>query len=242
MANYTKNILVGVGGRDFINPSHYLSAVYGLERIMGRAVNPVRNMLNYAADHFLRHLPIVYVLHRGGPQANGQLAVRGLLFGDDVECYHRAAELSLKVNFEVLDKPVHKAVVYLDARSFTHMDRQQGHLSHPDGAGRRCGVDCARARRKGIRRGQSHRRHDPQIRLSRHSRDHGSGQSNADLAAELGAAAHLIHASSERPLHHHWCPGHLTRQEIESVGFGYGDLATMLQRYDPAKLSHGYTR
>jgi len=23
MANYTKNILVGVGGRDFINPSHY---------------------------------------------------------------------------------------------------------------------------------------------------------------------------------------------------------------------------
>ena len=62
MANYNKNILVGAGGREGINRSHYLGAVYGMERIMGRAENPVRNVLNYASDHFLRHLPIVYVL------------------------------------------------------------------------------------------------------------------------------------------------------------------------------------
>ena len=55
MANYNKNILVGTGGREGINRSHYLGAVYGMERIMGRAVNPVRNVLNYASDHFLRH-------------------------------------------------------------------------------------------------------------------------------------------------------------------------------------------
>ena len=67
-------------------------------------------------------------------------------------------------------------------------------------------------------------------------------KANADLAAELGAAAHLIHASSEGRFTITWCPGHLTRQEIESVGFGYGALATMLQRYDPAKLSHGYNK
>jgi hypothetical protein len=36
MANYNKNILVGTGGRDSINRSHYLGAVYGMERIMGR--------------------------------------------------------------------------------------------------------------------------------------------------------------------------------------------------------------
>ncbi len=62
MANYNKNILVGTGGRDGINRSHYLGAVYGMERIMGRAENPVRNVLNYASDKFLRQLPIVYVL------------------------------------------------------------------------------------------------------------------------------------------------------------------------------------
>src|SRR5947199_2898387 len=43
MANYNKNILIGTGGREAINRSHYLGAVYGMERIMGRAENPVRN-------------------------------------------------------------------------------------------------------------------------------------------------------------------------------------------------------
>jgi nickel-dependent lactate racemase len=56
MANYNKNILVGTGGRDSINRSHYLGAVYG--RIMGRAENPVRSVLNYASDRFLRHRPL----------------------------------------------------------------------------------------------------------------------------------------------------------------------------------------
>ena len=73
MANYNKNILVGTGGREGINRSHYLGAVYGMERIMGRAVNPVRNVLNYASDHFLRHLPIVYVLTVIGRKADGDL-------------------------------------------------------------------------------------------------------------------------------------------------------------------------
>ena len=76
MANYNKNILVGTGGRDSINRSHYLGAVYGMERIMGRAENPVRNVLNYAADNFLRHLPIVYVLTDIGRTADDGLAPR----------------------------------------------------------------------------------------------------------------------------------------------------------------------
>src|SRR6185369_249893 len=118
MANYNKNILVGTGGREGINRSHYLGAVYGMERIMGRADNPVRNVLNYASDHFLRHWPIVYVLTVIGRKADGQLAVRGLFIGDDIECFHRAAELSVKVNFETLEQPIRKAVVYLDPHEF----------------------------------------------------------------------------------------------------------------------------
>jgi nickel-dependent lactate racemase len=62
MANYNKNILVGTGGPDSINRSHFLGAVYGMERIMGRADNPVRRVLNYAARQFIQHLPVVYVL------------------------------------------------------------------------------------------------------------------------------------------------------------------------------------
>jgi nickel-dependent lactate racemase len=57
MANYNKNVFVGTGGREGINKSHFLGAVYGMERIMGRADNPVRRVMNYASDHFATHLP-----------------------------------------------------------------------------------------------------------------------------------------------------------------------------------------
>ena len=80
MANYNKNILIGAGGRQSINLSHYLGAVYGMERIMGRAENPVRAVLNYASDLFLRELPIVYVQTVVGRRADGGLAVRGLVY------------------------------------------------------------------------------------------------------------------------------------------------------------------
>ena len=50
MAGYNKNVLIGTGGAENIHKSHYLGAVYGMERIMGRADNPVRRVLNYASD------------------------------------------------------------------------------------------------------------------------------------------------------------------------------------------------
>ena len=69
MANYNKNILVGTGGRDGINRSHYLGAVYGMERIMGRADNPVRNVLNYACRSFPQASAHRLCADRGGAQS-----------------------------------------------------------------------------------------------------------------------------------------------------------------------------
>jgi nickel-dependent lactate racemase len=119
MANYNKNVFVGTGGPEGINKSHFLGAAYGMERIMGRADTPVRRVLNYASDHFARHLPIVYahtVVGRG--EDDGRLHVRGLYVGDDVSCFERAAALSLQVNFKMLDAPLRKVVVYLDPHEF----------------------------------------------------------------------------------------------------------------------------
>ena len=62
MANYTKNILVGCGGKDTINKSHMLGAVFGMERLMGKDHSPVRKVLDYAQEHFLNKLPLVYIL------------------------------------------------------------------------------------------------------------------------------------------------------------------------------------
>src|ERR1035437_4519393 len=118
MANYNKNVFVGTGGSEGINKSHYLGAVYGMERIMGRADTPVRRLLNYASEQFAHHLPIVYVQTVISRNARGELALRGLFAGDDAECFYRASELSLEVNFELLDKPIQKAVVWLDPDEF----------------------------------------------------------------------------------------------------------------------------
>ncbi len=52
-----------------------------MERIMGRADNPVRRVLNYAASRFLNHLPIVYVLTVVGRNASGGTVARGLFVG-----------------------------------------------------------------------------------------------------------------------------------------------------------------
>ncbi len=241
MANYNKNILVGTGGRDSINRSHYLGAVYGMERIMGRAENPVRNVLNYAADHFLRHLPIVYVLTVIGRTPEGSLAVRGLFIGDDAECFHRAAELSVKVNFEILDNPIQKAVVYLAPHEFhsTWLGNKaiyRTRMALADGAEL---IILAPAVEKF---GE-----DPAIdALIRKYGYHGTPstlaavKANADLAGDLGAAAHLIHGSSEGRFNIRWCPGKLTKEEIESVGFEYGSFEAMLERYNPQTLRHGY--
>ena len=62
MANYTKNIMVGVGGSDIINKSHFLGAVSNLEKIMGHAESPVRSLFNYGVNTYLADRPLVYML------------------------------------------------------------------------------------------------------------------------------------------------------------------------------------
>jgi hypothetical protein len=63
-----------------------------------------------------------------------------------------------------------------------------------------------------------------------------------DLAADLSAAAHLIHGSSEGRFTIRWCAGELSQQEVEGVGYQYGDLNEMMERYNPRKLRQGYNR
>jgi nickel-dependent lactate racemase len=241
MANYNKNILVGTGGHEGISRSHYLGAVYGMERLMGRAINPVRNVLNYASDHFLKNLPIVYVLTVVGPKEDGGIAVRGLFIGDDVECFYLAAYLSLKVNFEILDQPIQKAVVYLDPAEFhsTWLGNKaiyRTRMALADG-----GELIVLA--PGVKEFGEDKTIDKLIRKYGYRGTAATLQAvetQADLANDLSAAAHLIHGSSEGRFTITWCPGHLLKEEVKDVGFNYGDLNTMLKRYDPSKLNHGY--
>ena len=243
MANYNKNILVGTGGPDSINRSHYLGAVYGMERIMGRADNPVRRVLDYAASHFLTDLPIVYVLTVVGRNTSGAIVVRGLFIGDDSECFHAAAELSFRVNFTLMPQPIRKAVVYLDPHEF-----------HSTWLGNKAIYRTRMAMADGgelIILAPGVRGFGEDVRIDKLIRKYGYHgteatvamvKENADLAADLSAAAHLIHGSSEGRFRVTWCPGHLTREEVQGAGFDYAELSQMMQLYDPGKLPQGWNR
>ena len=240
MANYNKNILIGTGGPLSIHRSHYLGAVVGMEKIMGRADNPVRRVLNRAADEFLRDIPIVYVQTVIGANQAGELVVRGLFVGDDVECFQLAAELSVQANITLLDRPIRKAVVYLDPEEF-----------HSTWLGNKAIYRTRMALADGadlivLAPGVKQFGEDPTIdRMIRRFGYHGTPETldkvkkNPDLAAELSTAAHLIHSSSEGRFNITYCPGGLSREETEGVGFRYADLASTMARYNPNKLHNG---
>lgn len=241
MANYNKNIFVGTGGAEGINKSHFLGAVYGMERLMGKADNPVRSLLNYASANFTNHLPIVYVHTVIGRDDTGKLVARGLFVGDDEEVFKLAADLSIKVNFTLLEKPLKKVVVYLDPAEFKSTWLGNKSIYRTRMAIADDGELIVLA--PGLKEfGEDHE-------IDRLIRKYGyrgtpatlkALSENEELQQNLSAAAHLIHGSSEGRFSITYCPGYLTRQEIESVNFKYADLAVMLNKYNPYLLKDGF--
>lgn len=247
MANYTKNIFVGAGGAEGINKSHFVGAVYGMERMMGHADTPVRRLFNYAVKHFAEQLPIVYVLTVVGVDGNGEQKVRGLFIGDDYDVFDKAAKLSLKVNFTMVDKPLKKVVVWMDPNEFksTWLSNKSVYRTRMAIADDGDLIVIAPALKEF---GE-----DPEIdRLIRKYGYKGTPHTlkavneNEELKNNLSAAAHLIHGSAEGRFHITYCPGkesgNLTKEEIESVGYQWGDIDEMLNRYDVTKLKDGYNK
>lgn len=241
MANHAKNIFVGTGGKEGINKSHFLGAVYGMERIMGRALTPVRKVLNYACEHFLSKYPVIYVQTVVGKDDNNNLVIRGLYIGDDEECFIKASALSLEVNFQLLDKPLKKVVVYLDPSEFKstwlgNKSVYRTRMAIDDGGDlivlapglKEFGEDKEIDR---LIRKYGYVGSDKVLKLTKE---------NPELQQNLSAAAHLIHGSSEGRFNITYCPGNLTKEEIESVNFKYADLKEMTKLYNPDTLKDGY--
>ncbi len=241
MASYNKNLFVGTGGPESINKSHFVGAAYGMERMMGRSDTPVRRILNYASEHFAKHLPIVYVHTVVGRADDGRLCVRGLYISDDISGFEKGSALSLKVNFEMLDAPLRKAVVYLDPSEFKstwlgNKSIYRTRMAMADG-----GELIVLA--PGVKEFGEDKEIDRLIRKYGYRGTPATlaaVKANTELQNNLGAAAHLIHGSSEGRFNITYCPGHLTRGEIEGVNFRYADLKPMTRHYDPARLKDGW--
>ena len=243
MANYTKNIVVGTGGKEGIDKSHFLGAVSNMETIMGRADTPVRELFNRGVERFCSQLPLVYVQTVIQADKDGKTRMSGLFIGDDRECYDRAAALSRKLNINLLDRSPDKVVVYLDPAEFRstwlgNKSVYRTRMAIADGGelivlapGLRCfgendDMDL-------IIRKYGYRGTDATLKAV---------EENKDLADNLSVAAHLIHGSSEGRFSIRYCPGELSREEIEGAGFLYGDLVEYSVTYDSSKLKEGWNK
>ena len=241
IANHYKNVFVGVGGHDTINKTHFIGAVCGMEAAMGRAHTPVRAVFEYMARHFTCDLPITYVLTVRAADAGGTLVTRGMYAGDDAACFRDGAVLCQKVNIDLFDEPISKVVVYLDPTEYksTWLGNKAIYRTRM--------AMAAGGELIILAPGVGSFGEDPEIdRLIRRYGYRGTAHTlqavrqNKELAANLAAAAHLIHGSSEGRFGITYCPGKLTRADVEAVGFSYGDLVQIRELYKPAALRDGW--
>ena len=244
MANYTKNIVVGAGGSDIINKSHFLGAVAGIENMLGQTDTPVRRLFNHAVDTYLGDLPITYILTvMEQDYDTGEIHMRGFFSGEDVSVFEAACRLARAVNITLLDREPTKVVVYLDPHEFqsTWLGNKavyRTRMAIADGG--ELVVLAPALKEFG---------EDPTIdRLIRRFGYRGTPATlqavaeDEELRANLGAAAHLIHGSSEGRFRITYCPGRggITPAEVRSVGFEAASCEEMTARYDPASLKDGF--
>ena len=246
MANYTKNIVVGAGGADIINKSHFLGAVCNMETILGRADTPVRRLFNAAVNRFLSDLPILYVLTVVEQDYDTrEMCLRGYFASEDPSAYEAACKLAREVNVILLDREPKKVVVYLDPHEFqsTWLGNKSIYRTRMAIADDGELIVLAPA--------LNEFGEDPQIdKLIRKYGYRGTPATlkavdeNEDLRANLGAAAHLIHGSSEGRFDITYCPGKggVSLDEVRSVGFKAVPYDEMLKRYNPDKLRDGFNK
>lgn len=245
MANGVKNLLVGCGGKATIDLSHYIGALYGMERIMGRVNTPSRILLEEGFRKFLGHLPVVFALTVVSPAKPGEeadsdgLVTRGLFVGRGYECFRRAAELSQLVNIIEVPEPIDHAIVYLNPKKYhsTWIGNKAiyrlrmamalgGEITILAPGIVKFGEDAAidvLIREHGYRSSK-----EIQTRV----------QGNPLLADNLAAAAHLIHGAPDG-LRVRYCT-HLDPQLIKNVGFDAGDYGEYSSHYDPHTLKQGF--
>ena len=242
MSNHAKNLFVGVGGSDMINKSHMIGAVYGMERMMGRDHTPVRRLFDYALERYLADRPILFVL-TVTTAPGGSIRTHGLFIGEGRECLNRAVKLSQEKNIDFVEHGIRKCVVYLDPKEFqsTWLGNKavyRTRMAMADGGDLIVLAPGVRQFGEDVQVDRLIRKYGYRGRL--HTLEMFRDPKNEDLRANMGAAAHLIHGSSDGRFSITYAVKDISREEIEGVGFASADYDETARKYDPEKLRYGY--
>jgi len=204
-------------------------------------VSPVRDLVDAAFDRALASaIDVLWVLTVVEDTDDG-MVLRGLFAGQGSSmasggaAFRAAAELARHVNVTLVDEPFDRVACWLDPVEFhsTWLGNKavyRTRMALADGGElvvlapgvRRFGEDDvvdALIRRHG------YRGTDAALEAVR---------TDAEVAVNLGAAAHLVHGSSEGRFRIVWCTdpdaGGLTREEVEGVGYEWRSLRAELGR------------
>ena len=242
MANHAKNLFVGCGGADMINKSHMIGAVCGMEKAMGRDHTPVRQLFDYAFEHCLADRPILWVL-TVNTAPGGKIRSHGIFIGEGRNCLTEAVKLAQEKNIDYVEHGIKKCVVYLDPSEFTstwlgNKAVYRTRMAMADG-----GELIILA--PGVHQFGEDKTVDGLIRKygyrgRLHTLEVFQREDAADLRANMGAAAHLIHGSSDGRFSITYCVKEITKAEVEGGGFKAADYDEMAAKYDPTKLKYGY--
>lgn len=242
MANHSKNLFVGVGGSDMINKSHMVGAVYGMERMMGKDHTPVRKVFDYALAHYLNTRPVLFVL-TVCTAPGGTIRQHGLFIGDTRKTLEDAIAMAQERNIDFVEKSLKKCVVYLDPSEFKttwlgNKSIYRTRMAMADG-----GELIVLA--PGIKKFGEDMQIDALIRKYGYRGrlnvlEQFNKPENQDLRDNMGAAAHLIHGSSDERFQITYAVKQITKEEIEQVGFHAADYDEMVKRYNPETLQYGY--
>jgi nickel-dependent lactate racemase len=240
MANYSKNIFVGCGGRDIINKSHMLGAVYGMERLMGEDNSPVRKVFDYAEEKFIADMPLLYILTVTTAVKNN-VTIEGFYSGRSRKIFEEAVFMSRMKNLSSLSTRLKKVVVYLDEREFksTWIGNKaiyRTRMAIADGGEL---VIIA----PGVRKFGEDEKNDELIKKYGYAGKEKilrSYRENKDLQENLSAAAHLIHGSSDGRFDITYAVRYMTKEQITGVNFKYMDYCEAMEKYKPDTLANGF--
>lgn len=241
MANFTKNLVIGLGGAATIDATHWLGAVCGIEEVMGRTRTPVRDVVDAAFDRLVAsRLPVLWLLTvvagaAGGAVQQGLFAGRGGSGQSGGAAFRAAAALSSAVNVVQVPHPLRRVSCWLAPDEFrsTWLGNKAVYRTRMALADDGELVVLA----PGVTRFGEDR--DVDMLIRRHgyrgtAAVHRAVEADRDLAGNLGAAAHLVHGSAEGRFRVVYCTdpasGGLRPEEVEGVGYEWRPLGPELER------------
>ena len=239
-ANHNKNYFIGLGGKEMICASHMMAACCGIENNLGQLITPLRACYNKAQDEYLSDLPDMFFEVVMAYDEDGKLGHTGVYVGNDLDTYLDAAKASREQNITIVP-PLKKVVAVMQGDEFystwvANKAIYRTRMAMADG-----GELLIIA--PGLERFGEQPEVDTLIRKYGYT-----GTPNVmklwkteDMLQDLThGTAHLIHGSSEGRFKITYAPGHLTKEEVEGVNFGYADYEETIKRYNPEKMQNGF--